>query len=74
MSRITQALILVLLICVAAFLFTRAAEVMTVHEYEVTNRQMIHEATVANTVNRLLPLQSNSNEVPVFVATATPVQ
>ena len=47
---------------------------MTVHEYEVTNRQMIHEATVANTVNRLLPLQSNSNEVPVFVATATPVQ
>ena len=74
MSKITQALVLVFLICVAAFLFTKAAEVMTLQEYEITNRMAIHEATVNNTVNRILPLKSDSNEVPVFVATATPVQ
>lgn len=61
------------LVCLAAFLFTSAMEYMALQEYEITNRMAIHEATVNNTVNRILPLQSNSNEVPVFVATATPL-
>ena len=62
------------LVCLAAFLFTSAMEYMTLQEYEITNRMAIHEATVNNTVNRILPLKSDSNEVPVFVATATPVK
>lgn len=61
------------LVCLAAFLFTSAMEYMALQEYEITNRMAIHEATVNNTVNRILPLQpTQSNEIPVFVATATP--
>jgi len=56
------------------FMASTAAKYMALQEYEITNRMAIHEATVNNTVNRILPLKSDSNEVPVFVATATPVQ
>ena len=73
MSKITQALVLVFLICAAMFMFSTAAKYMALQEYEITNRMAIHEATVNNTVNRILPLQPiQSNEIPVFVATATP--
>lgn len=67
-------LIFVFLVCVAAFLFSDAMQYMAMQEqvmqYETTNRQMIHEATVTNAVNRLLP----ANETLVIVATATPVK